>query len=63
MRFLLVILICLLVFNRFGDWMTRHGFGKLPGDLRFRIAGRTFFLPLGSSVVLMLIAGLIAWIK
>lgn len=63
MRFLLVILICLLVFNRFGDWMTRHGFGKLPGDLRFRVAGREFFLPLGSSVVLMLIAGAIAWIK
>jgi hypothetical protein len=62
-RFLLVILICLLVFNRFGDWMTRHGFGKLPGDLRFRIAGREFFLPLGSSVVLMLVAGAIAWIK
>jgi hypothetical protein len=63
MRLLLVILICLLVFNRFGDWMTRHGFGKLPGDLRFRLAGREFFLPLGSSVVLMLIAGAIAWIK
>ena len=63
MRFLLVILICLLVFNRFGDWMTRHGFGKLPGDLRFRIGQRVFFLPLGSSVVLMVIAGAIAWIK
>ena len=63
MRFLLVILICLLVFNRFGDWMARHGFGKLPGDLRFRIAGREFFLPLGSSIVLMLIAGAIAWLK
>ena len=63
MRFLLVILICLLVFNRFGDWMTRHGFGKLPGDLRFRFAGRDFFLPLGSSVVLMLVAAAIAWIK
>jgi hypothetical protein len=62
-RFLLVILICLLVFNRFGDWMTRHGFGKLPGDLRFRIAGREFFLPLGSGVVLMLVASAIAWIK
>jgi hypothetical protein len=63
MRFLLVILICLLVFNRFGDWMGRHGFGKLPGDLRFRIAGREIFVPLGSSVVLMLIASAIAWIK
>ena len=63
MKFLLVVLICLLVFNRFGDWMTRHGFGKLPGDLRFRLAGREFFLPLGSSVALMLIAGAIAWLK
>ena len=63
MRLLLVFLLCLLVFNRFGDWMARHGFGKLPGDLRFRFAGRTFFLPLGSSVVLMAIAAAIAWIK
>jgi hypothetical protein len=63
MRFLLIIVLCLLVFNRFGDWMTRHGFGRLPGDLRFRIAGREFFLPLGSGVVLMLIAYAITWIK
>ncbi len=63
MRFLLILVLCLLVFNRFGDWMTRHGFGKLPGDLRFRIAGRAFFLPLGSSVVLMVMAYAIAWIK
>jgi hypothetical protein len=63
MKLLLVFLICLLVFNRFGAWMGRHGFGRLPGDLRFRIAGREFFVPLGSSVVLMAIAGVIAWIK
>ncbi|MEO5688903.1 MAG: DUF2905 domain-containing protein [Burkholderiaceae bacterium] len=63
MRFLLIMLLCLLVFNRFGDWMTRHGFGRLPGDLRWRIAGREFFLPLGSGVVLMLIAFAIAWLK
>ena len=63
MRFLLVILLCLLVFNRFGDWMTRHGFGKLPGDLRFRIAGREIFIPFGSAVLLMLVAYAIAWIK
>ena len=63
MRWILILLVCLLVFNRFGDWMSRHGFGKLPGDLRFRIAGREFFLPLGSSVVLLVIASAIAWIK
>jgi len=63
MRWILIILICLLVFNRFGDWMGRHGFGRLPGDIRFRLGGRDWFIPLGSSVVLMLIAGAIAWIK
>ena len=63
MRFLLVLLICLLVFNRFGDWMTRHGFGRLPGDLRLRVGSRTFFLPLGSGVLLLVLASAIAWIK
>lgn len=63
MRWILILLVGLLVFNRFGDWMARYGFGRLPGDLRFRFAGREWFLPLGSSVVLMLIAGAIAWIK
>jgi hypothetical protein len=63
MRWLLILLVCLLVFNRFGDWMARHGLGRLPGDLRFRLAGREFLLPLGSSVVLMLVAGVIAWIR
>ncbi len=62
-RWILILLICLLVFNRFGDWMGRHGFGRLPGDLRFRFAGREWFIPLGSSVVLMLVAGAIAWLK
>ena len=63
MRWLLVLLITLLVFNRFGDWLGRYGFGRLPGDLRFRFAGREWFVPFGSSVVLTVIAGVIAWIK
>jgi len=63
MRFLLILLIALLIFNRFGDWMSRHGFGRLPGDLRFRVAGREFFLPVGSGLVLMLIAWAITRLK
>jgi hypothetical protein len=62
-RLILVLLLSLLIFNRFGDWLTRHGFGRLPGDLRFRIAGREVFVPFGSAVLLMLVAYGIAWIK
>ena len=63
MRWLLVLLLTVLVFNRFGDWLTRHGFGRLPGDLRFRIGRREWFIPIGSSIVLMLIAAALAYLK
>ena len=63
MRFLLILLLSLLIFNRFGGWLSRHGFGRLPGDLRVRIAGRELFLPLGSGVALFLVASAIAWIR
>lgn len=63
MRYLVVLLLCLLIFNRFGDWLSRHGFGRLPGDIRWHIAGREFFLPLGSGIALLLVASAIAWIK
>jgi len=62
-RLVLVLLLCLLIFNRFGGWLTRHGFGRLPGDIRWRIAGREFFLPLGSGIALFLVASAIAWIR
>ena len=32
------------------------GLGKLPGDFRFRLFGREFFIPLTSSVLLSLVA-------
>jgi hypothetical protein len=63
MRFLLILLLCLLIFNRFGDWLARRGFGRLPGDIRFRVAGREVFVPLGSGVALFLVASAIAWIR
>ena len=56
-------MLCLLIFNRFGDWLARHGFGRLPGDIRIRIAGRELFVPLGSGVALFLVASVIAWIR
>lgn len=63
MRWLLVLLLTVLVFNRFGDWMTRHGFGRLPGDLRFRFLGREWFVPVGSSLVLLVIATAISYLR
>ena len=55
-RWLLVMLIALLLFSTFGRWLERFGLGRLPFDFRFRLAGREWFIPLGSCVMLSLIA-------
>lgn len=56
MRWLIVVLISLLVFSRFLPWLEKLGFGRLPGDFRFRLFGRDWSVPLASTVVLSLIA-------
>ena len=62
MRALLVFLIVLLIFNRFGVWLQRFGLGRLPGDVRFRLFGRQIFLPFASSIVLSLLATLVSMV-
>ncbi len=56
MRWLLVFLLSFLVFNGLARWLERIGLGKLPGDFRFRIGGRDWYLPIASSLLLSLIA-------
>jgi hypothetical protein len=56
LRWLLVLLIALLLFSFLHKWLEKIGLGKLPGDFRFRLFGREFFIPLASSVALSLLA-------
>ncbi len=59
-RWLLVIFLALMLLNWFSPLLQRFGFGKLPGDLRFRLFGRNFFIPLTTTIVLSLVASLVA---
>lgn len=56
LRWLLVILIALLLFSGLHKWLEKIGLGRLPGDFRFRLFGREFFIPFTSSVVLSMVA-------
>jgi hypothetical protein len=56
LRWLLAILIALLLFSGLHKWLEKIGLGRLPGDFRFRIFGREFFIPITSSVLLSLVA-------
>jgi Protein of unknown function (DUF2905) len=59
-RWLLVIFLALLIFSGLRPWLERLGLGRLPGDFRFRLFGREWFIPLASSVLLSFVAMLIA---
>lgn len=59
-RWLLVIFLALLIFQGVHRWLEKIGLGRLPGDFRFKLFGRDFFLPVTSSVLLSLVAAGIA---
>ena len=59
-RWLIVVFLALILFNGLMPWLQKLGFGRLPGDFRFRLFGREFFLPIASTVLLSVIAALIA---
>lgn len=56
LRWLIVVVLALIVLNGLRPWLERMGFGRLPGDLRFRWRGREWSLPIASTVLLSFIA-------
>ncbi len=59
-RWIIVIFLALMLINGFSPLMQRLGFGKLPGDFRFRLFGREWFIPLTTTILLSLVAGAIS---
>jgi Protein of unknown function (DUF2905) len=59
MRWLLVFLLAFVLFNGLAGWLRKIGLGRLPGDFTLQIRGRPFYIPLGSSLVLSLLAMLL----
>jgi hypothetical protein len=58
-RWFIVILLALILINGLSPWLAKLGFGKLPGDFRFRLFGREWFLPVTTTLVLsMVVAGI-----
>jgi hypothetical protein len=55
-RWLIVVLLALILINGLTPWLQKLGFGRLPGDLRFKIFGREFFIPLTTTIILSLVA-------
>ena len=57
---MIVIFLALMLISWLTPWLNRLGFGKLPGDVRFRLFGREWFIPLTTTLILSGVASLIA---
>lgn len=55
-RWTLTIFIALMIFSAALPWLEKLGVGRLPGDIRFTLFGRRFFLPFASTLLLSLLA-------
>lgn len=51
-RWFLVIFLAVIVLSAALPWLEKFGIGRLPGDLRFSLFGRTIFLPFASTILL-----------
>ncbi|MBL8303491.1 MAG: DUF2905 domain-containing protein [Ideonella sp.] len=58
-RWLIVVFLALMIFSSLQRWLEKMGLGRLPGDFRFRLFGREFFVPLTSAVLISFIGMLV----
>lgn len=59
-RWILTIFLAVVVFSSLLPWLEKLGIGRLPGDLRFKLFGRSFSLPFASTVLISLLVLLLA---
>jgi hypothetical protein len=59
-RWMLVIFLALIFISWFTPLLHKLGFGRLPGDVRFRLFGRDWFIPLTTTIILSMIASIVS---
>ena len=59
-RWMIVIFLILVFVSALTPWLNKLGFGKLPGDLRFKLFGKERYIPLTTTILLSLIASLVS---
>lgn len=58
-KWLVTILLSLAVLTAATPWLQRLGIGRLPGDLKFSLRGRAYYVPFASTVLFCLLAWVI----
>ena len=59
LKWLLVLVVGVVVITLFTPFLTRHGLGRLPGDIVVRWRGRPIYLPITTTILLSLLLTLL----
>ena len=59
-RWVVVVFLALMLISWLTPLLQKLGFGKLPGDMRFKLFGREFFIPLTTTLLLSLLCAALA---
>jgi hypothetical protein len=59
MRWLVILVATIVVLSFAWPWLSRLGLGRLPGDLTFTRRGRTYRVPITTTVLLSLFLSLV----
>lgn len=60
-RTLVLIGLVIVVVGLLWPWLSKLGFGSLPGDIRIERKGWSFYFPLTSGLVVSIVLSLILW--
>jgi hypothetical protein len=60
LKWLLVLVVGVLIITLLTPWLSRHGLGRLPGDITLNWRGRRIYLPITTTILLSLVLTLFA---
>jgi UDP-N-acetylmuramyl pentapeptide phosphotransferase/UDP-N-acetylglucosamine-1-phosphate transferase len=61
LKWLLTIVIALLLLGVLIPWLRRRGLRRIPGDITITRRGQQYYFPIGSTIMLSLLASLLYW--
>jgi hypothetical protein len=61
-RTLIVIGLLIVVVGLLWPWLSRIGFGRLPGDIVVRHGNVTFYAPITSAILVSILLSLVLWL-
>lgn len=62
LRWLIVLGAVLVLIGLLWPWISKLGWGKLPGDIAFERNGTRFYFPVTTSIIISIVISVVLWL-